>query len=282
MKITEKQQAFLDGLTCQRLTAEQGNKDQVPNFTNQMSRVLQDYFLDDAWKVDEGRNGAIYIIKNQKNEILFYFGLRCGELQTPLDEEELRLSTALVTQALERMRFHIGTGENDEVEALIESIRNGRPDFDVKLDLGDRLDMKNRKLKDLDRDKCKEPNAHVVRVLHSYPAVELTHFVSNDCAEAFWSRSGIKQSMGTTFFWQFVVPKVLEIRELVGCEYLYLFAADKSTGQSLLKHYREQMNFGQPEDVGTNKPRFDFTCQFMCQKILDMQEKQKRFFENFN
>jgi hypothetical protein len=42
------------------------------------------------------------------------------------------------------------------------------------------------------------------------------------------------------------------------------------------------MNFGQPEDVGTNKPRFDFTCQFMCQKILDMQEKQKRFFENFN
>ena len=68
----------------------------------------------------------------------------------------------------------------------------------------------------------------------------------------------------------------------MGCEYLYLFAADKSTGQSLLKHYREQMNFGQPEDVGTNKPRFDFTCQFMCQKILDMQEKQKSFFENFN
>lgn len=282
MRITEKQRAFLDGLVCQRLTAERKNRDQVPNFINQRSRVLTEFFLDEAWDRDEGRNGAIYIIKNPQNQILLYFGLRCGELQTPLDEQNLRDNIARINDALYRLRFRTGLDDRDEVNAFIESLRNGRPDFDLTLDLSDRLDMKNNKLRDLERDKHKEENAHVVRVLSSFPAVELTHFVSNDCAEAFWSRSGIRRSMGTTLFWQFVVPKVLEIRELAGCEYLYLFAADETPDKKLLEHYRGTMDFSQPEDVGTNKPRYDFTCEFMCQKTGELKEKREAFFENFN
>ena len=282
MKITEKQQAFLDGLICQRLTADRKNKDQVPNFSNQMSWVLTEYFLEAAWKADEAGNPAIYVIKNQKNEILFYFGLRCGELQTPLDEEELKAGIELVQEALYQLRFHTGPGVKEQVDLFIESIRNGRMDFDVALELNDRLDLKNNKLQDLLRDKHKEKNTHVVRVLKSYPAVEMTHFVANDEAAAFWSRSGIKRKMGETFFWQFIVPKVQEIRTLVGCDYLYLFSADRDGNRSLVNYYHDKLHFEQPEDVGTNKPRYDFTCEFMCQKMTDLEANREKFFETFN
>lgn len=42
------------------------------------------------------------------------------------------------------------------------------------------------------------------------------------------------------------------------------------------------LKFQRRKDVGTNKPFYDFCCEFMCQEINEMKKKRKEFFENFN
>lgn len=34
--------------------------------------------------------------------------------------------------------------------------------------------------------------------------------------------------------------------------------------------------------MGTNKPFYDFCCEFMCQRVKQLAKKREEFFENFN
>jgi hypothetical protein len=78
---------------------------------------------------------------------------------------------------------------------------------------------------------------------------------------------GIPMPFGALVFWYFVVPIVQRIREHVGCRYLFLFAADLTKNEKLVKYYADQLNFQIPENLATAKPIYDFSCKFMCQDI---------------
>ena len=101
----------------------------------------------------------------------------------------------------------------------------------------------------------------------------------------------------------FVLPKMLEINSLVGCEYAYLFAADSSRDNTLIKYYEDVLHFERPTALGGIKPQYDFLCTFMCKRLrrlstnrkmyLDpalwenedpksLEDYRKEFFENFN
>lgn len=68
----------------------------------------------------------------------------------------------------------------------------------------------------------------------------------------------------------------------IGCQYVFLFAADMSEDATLINYYNVALKFGQPTDISTNKPQYDLCCQFMCQGIGDLKKNQEEFFNNFN
>ena len=134
----------------------------------------------------------------------------------------------------------------------------------------------------LNKEKETEGNEKVSRVSKTYPGIELVHFCTNDNAKAVWKSYGLGHSLGEVVFWKKIVPKFFEVQNIVGCEYAFLFAADLSEDRTLINYYDVILKFEIDPDVGTNKPFYDFTCAFMCQKLSVMKENQESYFNNFN
>ena len=75
---------------------------------------------------------------------------------------------------------------------------------------------------------------------------------------------------------------VMEALKYVGCQYMFLFAADKSKEEKLVRYYEDQLNFKRPDELATAKPFYDFTCKFMCHEISSLEKEREEFFANFN
>lgn len=58
-----------------------------------------------------------------------------------------------------------------------------------------------------------------------------------------WEQTGIHYTLGTIAFWYFIVPKVLDLMEVAGCEYLFLFEADLSEYSDLVNYYVSNLEF---------------------------------------
>lgn len=97
-----------------------------------------------------------------------------------------------------------------------------------------------------------------------------------------WKTTSLPQPLGVVVFWNFIVPRICEVQNVVGCKYAFLFAADLSEDGSLINYYQTALHFEAPEDIGTSKPFYDFTCKFMCQTVNHLLQAQKDFFDNFN
>ena len=89
----------------------------------------------------------------------------------------------------------------------------------------------------------------------------------------------LADAMGETLFWQFVLPKMLEINSLVGCEYAYLFAADSIRDSTLIKYYQEVLHFECPTNLGGIKPQYDFLCTFMSKRLRPLSSNRKMFLD---
>ncbi|MDE6844932.1 MAG: hypothetical protein K2J99_04090, partial [Lachnospiraceae bacterium] len=141
---------------------------------------------------------------------------------------------------------------------------------------------KNNYLKALSEDRVVEDNKKIFRVLNTHPAIELVHFCTNDNVKRQWHTYGLGHTMGEVLYWKFIAPKFFQIQEVVGCEYAFLFAADLSEDGTLVNYYDVTLKFQKSLEVGTNKPFYDFCCDFMCQKVNNMKEHYYYFFNHFN
>ena len=88
--------------------------------------------------------------------------------------------------------------------------------------------------------------------------------------------------MGECVFWHHIVPILLSVQNIVGCEYVYLFAADGTKDRILANYYQNVLHFEFSDTIGTNKPHYDFMCYFLCQIINTLSEKRESFYNNFN
>ena len=153
------------------------------------------------------------------------------------------------------------------------------------------------------REELKLEGDNIIRTRKSYPGVELMHFCAYDPIGnpfnlegeelkkfreehnpvlAKWHEMGMdNQSLGTAVFWNFVVPKIREIRDLVGCQYLYLFAADREREGSLTGYYKK-LGFEFRDDLYVTKSAYDFQCFFMCQEVKHLRNRRNAFFRDYN
>lgn len=68
----------------------------------------------------------------------------------------------------------------------------------------------------------------------------------------------------------------------VGCEYLFLFAADLSEDADLVNYYIDNLQFADANEHNAATPMYDFACRFLCQKTCTLEERRNAFFEDFN
>lgn len=286
MRITAEQKNLLDSFRCERLSANAVNEELIKSFTSKRGSSLVSYFKSFGLQEDAVGKTTYYVIKNAENEVMMFFSLKCGALFDPLlDENEVKQDfqrLLILLQAIEN-----ANGNNEETEEAVAIL--------TKYQVGDRISIedftslvlrkasrKKEFLKQLFGDKEREQNDKIFRVQSTHPGIELVHFCTNDNMKEKWKTYNLGHPMGETLYWMFIAPKFFEVQEIVGCEFAFLFAADLSEDGSLVNYYDVSLKFQKRQDVGTNKPFYDFCCEFMCQEVNEMKKKREEFFENFN
>lgn len=265
-------------LSCERLSSDTDNLRLVDDFFNRRNDGIAQTLRNEAFAEDEEGSTAYYVVKHESGDILFFFSLKCGMLYDQfLDTRQLKLINDL-NEYLDSIVQDSSLDEQDKmvVVSLREKLRTRKGI--TKADL-DNIPMKgNTIFEDLE----KEFNESITRVGQTFSAIELVHFCANDGAEDVWKQMGLPQSLGAVVFWHFIVPIVKSVRQQIGCQYLFLFAADFSKGEKLIKYYEDQLNFKIPENLATAKPIYDFSCKFMCQEVKELADAREAFFDNFS
>lgn len=254
MEITPEQQKFLKGFSYERLSLNDENKQLIKSFANKRAsqNVIKE-FKTNAWDKDKEGHTAYYIIKFLNKEIVLFFAIKCGSLFTSFDAYIADIERRIQQRGLDEKIM-------DNLESTLQ--------------------------KKIDDDKNKYPKQHSQHVFETFPGIELALFYINETfAHTFkniWEEQKIVHTIGTVLFWQHISPLVGEIKKQIGCQYLFLFAADSSADGKLINYYSSTLKFDDKNIFGTNKPIFDFLCQFMYQEINGLPQHRKTFFLNFN
>lgn len=278
-RITAAQEALLQGFTCQRLTDDKENQILAWEFLSRRNRGLEETLKFEAWQEDqESVPAAYYVIKAPSGRIALYFSLKCGTLCDPTYVAKLTQSFNNVQQVLDELE-QIGTRE-EAIEYLEEVRTSGM--FPMPMSRRELMDHFRQVKEDkhwLRKEKKADPNDKIVRVDMAFPAVELVHFCVNDRVRDEWKKLGLGHAMGETLFWQFVLPKMLEISSLAGCEYAYLFAADSSKDCTLVRYYEDVLHFERSTVLGGIKPQYDYLCTFMCKRLRHLSSNRKTYLD---
>ena len=279
-RITDEQRAYLDSLVCQRISTDPKNREIIDQFINTRNRSLPQA-LKNGWSDDRKDKVAYYLVKEpgESGEPLLFFSLKCGEIVIPFNQEKLRTamenSEALLDAAY-------GLDAPDWAKAIVEKRKvNGvLPPSKLK-------EFYNRHRRNIQKwrlydNEVRLEGTNIIRTKQALAGVELVHFCAHTPAAQRWKEMGfLPQTLGRTMFWNFVVPVIQQVRDLVGCEYLYLFAADEKKHGKLVRYYQE-LGFEIREDLCVSKPEYDFGCFFMCQKVTALRNRRNAFFRNYN
>ena len=278
-KISDSQKQVLDSLVCERLSSDEQNLRLVNGFCNYKNPALADVILNEAFEEDEGGSIAYYIVKHSlSNKVLFYFSLKSGMLfDQHLDEKKYEALNEWVQKIEQKAKdASLASEEKQFLFNLKEKIRSHKGLKKVELE---RLSRNDATIFD---DLKLESNSNITHVLKTYSGVELVHFCSNSDTNALWESYNMPQPLGAVVFWHFIVPLVLSVKRIVGCEYLFLFAADSTDDQTLVEYYRNILNFDDSKERAVVKPVYDFSCKFMYQETTPLAKMRQDFFDNFN
>lgn len=278
MRITEEQLKALDSLRCERLSLNEENLRLVDAFVNYRNDSIANVLRNEAYEEDEQGRVAYYVVKSESGDILFFFSLKNGMLYDQhLDEKKIKLLKQLY-EYLEELDADAELSNEDRavVEAVKEKVRSRKGLTKTELE---RIPKKNAKILD---DLEHELNKNITHVGRTYSGLELVHFCANSDTDGLWKAFDFPQPRGTIVFWQFIVPIVIKVRQLVGCEYLFLFAADLSESHMLFDYYQNQMGFADEGEKATAKPLYDLSCKFMYQEAGTLEIRRQEFFDNFN
>lgn len=227
---------------CVRLSSDESNKNRILKFENSLNPNLVDYLKQDAWEDDLNAANAVYIVIDNENnsDIVMYFALKCGMFSSSFSSDIYDLLDNLDEDVWKQI-------PSNKAEAL-------------------------KYLKNFIED-AKNTN-EINKVPDTNPGVELSQFCINLSYRKKMLDKGIDtKGIGAYFFHSEIYPIVQLIKEYVGCQFLYLFAADSSDDNSLINYYRNALGFStlddydkkltNDQDVIPIMPYYDYRCKFM-------------------
>ena len=277
-RITEQQVKILESFSVERLSSSDINLQLVGSFSNPKSDSLTNKIQSDAFEEDESGAVAYYVIKNKADgDIVFYFSLKCGQLYDKLIEKEQHRLIKNLFQYFDEIEKEESTSDEDRrlIKEIRESVRTSKGISKADLDKIQKKD--NKAVTDIENVFTE----NLQRVGQTFAGVEIVQFCSNENYREFFDSLGFFPHFGAVVFWRFLVPIVLEVRKYIGCQYLFLFAADTSDDESLIRYYRT-LHFTDVGQHGAVIPLYDWTCRFMYQEIAGLSKGKEEFFNDFN
>lgn len=282
MQIKPEQDAILSSFKCVRvrdidsqiLNSISGSKINGQEMSNIINLFKHPYYVQDEL------NGhlASYLVLAPDNTVLIFFSLRCGELFEKIDHDKIQIARKALDGLKLLSQQHINPLDTEVREQAMVAINNARMAGltfdDLSHFIGEKLDYV--------ADEGMEPNKLVSRVSKVYSGVELKFYGSNEVGKIYWSKTDLPRKMGLTLFWRFIVPKLEELQKVVGCQYMYLFAADKEADGHLVTYYRTALHIDANHHLSSNKPHFDYTSVFLYQEISELLKQRNYFFDTFN
>lgn len=220
---------------------------------------------------------ASYVVLSPENVVLGFYSLRCGELYRQVDFQKMELC-ANASEALTMLITNPTMNAADQ-QLHLRTIQKAMQAGITSPDEWQQFYMKKALYL---RDKNDWSGSNIEQVSEVLPGIELKYLGVSEDAKELWASYGLPKRMGETLFWQCVVDKIDDICKCVGCQYLYLFAADNKPDGNLVSYYNTRLHFEKDLDLNANKPHFDFKCRFMCQEIEVLRQNKTHFFDHFN
>lgn len=265
MKLTEEQKQKLHAFHCERLSKNDANFELVDDFYNTKNNSLVETLQNEAYDDDQNNRLAYYVVKDGDNNILFFFSLKCGLLYDEFIEgDRLKEMQVFYAHILEICKDE-SLSEEDRLAAnsLLEKVRTKKGV--KKEDVAKALRMS------VDSDELSKIfGKNLKNVGKTFPGIEIVHFCANDAYRNVWTDLQIPMKLGAYVFKRFLVPIVQDLVLLVGCEYLFLFAADLTEDEELIKYY-QTLGFELADEHCAAIPIYDFTCKFMSQKVSELE-----------
>ncbi|MCH5309188.1 MAG: hypothetical protein J1E58_04935 [Prevotella sp.] len=279
MRIKPEQEAILSNCKCIRvrnsdrqiLSTIVGAKVNLQELSNIIDLFRHPKHIEDEL------NGhlASYLVLAPDNTVLMFFSLRCGELFKGVDNEKIeavRAANEVLLTLSENSQNPIGEEKRNQA---IETLKRIIAESGLTID-----DISQKKY--YFADEKIEPDKLVSRVLKVFPGVELKFYGTNEAGKEYWKTTKLHHKMGLTLYWRFVVPKLEELQDIAGCQYMYLFAADREADGHLVTYYRTALHINANHFLSSNKPQFDYTSVFLYQDITELKKQRDYFFETFN
>lgn len=281
MRIKPEQEAILSKCRCVRI--RDGNQQILPTIVGAKLNSQECSGLIELFRhprhVEDDQKGhlASYLVLAPDDTVLMFFSLRCGELFKKVDDKKIEIARI----AYKALQILSGNSQDSNEERRRQALETLRHIAESGLAIDDILNLVDEK-NDYFADEGKEPNELVSRVSEVFPAVELKFYGINEAGKKYWKTAGLHHKMGLTLYWQFVVPRLVELQNVAGCQYMYLFAADKEADGHLVTYYRTVLHINANHYLSSNKPQFDYSSVFLYQEIAELKKQQDYFFETFN
>lgn len=261
--------SYFDRFRCIPLKELKDASSILCSFTSDIRRnTLANYLKTEALSDDQAGKTRVYVIQDPITDtIVCFFSIRCGAVYATHEEDDFIRSLDVKGQQLLRILEDIRGEHGENLDAYLQMFQRYRKEH-ADNGLGEKLikavEFKAKQKEDQTAEKC-------INVENAHPAIEIQHFCKCDDYILPKELLDLGFPLGFGLFWQKIVPKVKEVAALIGCEYLFLFAADKSEDdeQHLVMHYKDAMGFLEAEDLGLTlaRPEDDVKCSSLVQLI---------------
>lgn len=121
-----------------------------------------------------------------------------------------------------------------------------------------------------------------IEVNESLPAIEMAHFCVNDSYRKKKKKWDVKHGnqtyrVGAYCFYKYIAPLIIEMAEISGLRYIYLFSAEHEYSTELKNYYARRLNFKIMDDMACIRSEYDADLECMTIKVEDLIRDTKRF-----
>lgn len=266
---------FKENFSVERLSDNEDNRIIIRNFSSPAFGVdFSSYVRDESWEADTNGEEAVYIVKHKDN-IAYFFTIHCAMLYSFSDYDRLSLHQksdvdAIVALKKKLLQENISDLKRADIKRKIENKYNAGyenyGDISTWYDIVDFISNND----NFGVSKC-------------YSGIEIVRFGKNQNFAI--SEESDNFPTGAYVFWEYIVPLVLNVKAVVGCKFLYLYAADKSKGRTLINYYKDVLCFKEKDefddDLGMRIPKYDNGCKGLIQYVDKLPENKEATYNKY-
>ena len=271
--MTPDQEQWIESLVCERISADEQNDTLRLAFENSKLEYLSDYIArPDLMELDLNGDQAIYVIKDDR-QLLAFFTLQCGNVFARVIKEE------------DKEFYDLFKAKPNLTKAQQEKLNNYQAlhdlsDLEMKRRI-DEIEAKIERLRPKKNDEAKyETGEDVTLVSDTFPGIEIVYLCKNESYQGNFADLFPDTRLGVVLFMCKIVPILKQIHGLIGCKFVYLFAATNERDEKLIAHYSDNFGFKPNPGYGVNKSLHVSGCVFMAQQLTDLFHRAKEFEPN--